>query len=831
MAKHRFKQKAQPTVSRQGQQAAPENFQVRLQELLKQRKYRQALDELKKIRHSTPELEFTPTESEIWLLRGQQEFHKSDFQQAENSFRRALDLGLNGSAHYWLAKCLLGLNQLDKALDLLGTAFERQVLPKEYSICYLKLLFLKGDPATVEQLLTQQAKQFSAAQLNWARGVLALKSGQVETALSYVQKIKHPLTPGDIPAAWITYTQQALGNWDAATVSLGLGADTSWRLPSRQPILERLALFQQAKTGKSLLEIADRKSEDQADQEVVLVLYVLQLLDQGNFHEAGHALLKLGRRATRFPELAKMRPKLLSLAGQQALTQGQTECAKTLWEPLLAEQPFNPQLAVNLLAVLEANDSDTERQRLLTRLLKWLELEAKQHPQDWPEARLKPTLAHVHCRLADAWMALGRVRAALGSLQQASRVCPESPEVLGRQGLLAATEENYQEATVLLTQALSGGCRYEEVYAGLLRCWENLGNKQAHNESRRRFGKDFGDLNVESSVEVLPWIDALSTRSYPFFSRLVQTGEQQDPALRACKIFVDAVQGATTAGGRVSLQQAAAVKQWDALLKGLSAPEQIPVLQAISLSLQLFAKREKGLSGLINQYMQQLFLLSEQYPEAKEAYLVMLAVKESQSQKLQVPLQSYLNTTPQPGTTLAKIQLQVRRFGQTQTLVPFIDEALRRETQNPMLLLAKATTYPVNSPDYEEFRQQGFELARRLQDGKALQAFRSEQAFLNACEAQEILPAPEDFDSFEPADIEGFVENLLRKMFAQQIPRAELERMLPSLKQRMLSSMPRANFDDFDNEDFDDESDFSFPFGKGNSTKKPKKRKRGFQDL
>lgn len=815
MAKRRFNQKDQPTIERKGQQTSQAGFQLQLKGLLQQQKYRQALDEIKKIRHLAPEIQFTPSESEIWLLRGQQEFQKDDFKQAKSSFSRALDLGLNGEVHYWLAKCLLALNCLDTALNLIRTAFEQKVLPKDYGICYLKLLFLKGDIATVEQLLAQQAKRFSAAQLHWARGVLALKSGQVETALSSLQKIKHPLTPGDIPAAWIAYTQQALGNWDAAAGSLRLAGSQTWRLPVRHQIIERLTLLQQAHTGKSLLD-ADRRYETQAHQEVVLVLKLLHLLDQGNLHEAGHVLLQLGRRSTRFPELATLRPALLSLAGQEALMQGQPECAETFWEPLLAEQPFNPQLAVNLLEVLEANESHQERQRLLTRLLKWLEQEAKQNPQDWPDARLNRTLAKIHCRIADTWMALDRFRAALGSLQQAERVCPESPEVVGRRGLIAAIEENYQQATVLLTQALEGECRYEEVYGCLLKCWEELGNKQARHETRRRFGKYFGDINVEADVEVVPWIDALSTQSYPLFSRLVQSGDRQDPALCACKIFVDAA--IATAGSRVALQQAIAVKQWNTLIESLSTEDRLPVLQAIALSIQLFAKREKGIAGLINQYIQQL---SSQHPEAKEAHLVVLAVKENQSQKIQLPLQRYLDTMPQPGTSLAKIQLQVRRFAQTKILSSFIDEALRREPQNSMLLLAKATTYPVHSPYYQEFQQQGFELARRLQDSKTLQAFREEQAFLNASAAQEILPDPEDFDNLDRADIDGYVESMIRKIFGKQIPRAELERILPELKQKMLESMPMPDFDDFD-----DESDDS-PF----STRKSKKRKRGFQDL
>jgi hypothetical protein len=60
------------------------DFQVRIQELLQQRQYRQALEEIKNIRCSTPEVEFTPSEGAIWLLRGQQESQQNDFRQAES---------------------------------------------------------------------------------------------------------------------------------------------------------------------------------------------------------------------------------------------------------------------------------------------------------------------------------------------------------------------------------------------------------------------------------------------------------------------------------------------------------------------------------------------------------------------------------------------------------------------------------------------------------------------------------------------------------------------------------------------------------------------------
>ena len=255
-------------------------------------------------------------------------------------------------------------------------------------------------------------------------------------------------------------------------------------------------------------------------------------------------------------------------------------------------------------------------------------------------------------------------------------------------------------------------------------------------------------------------------------------------------------------------------------------------MQAIALSIQLFAKREKGIAALISQYQQKLIKLSEEHPEARVANIVVLAVKENSPKKLEIPVRSYLDTMPQPGNALANIQLQSRRFGEIKTLIPFLDEALRREPQNPLLLLARATTYDVDHPNYEQLKQQGFELARRLQDAKALQAFREEQAFLNDRETQSSMP---DSDNLDMSDMDDLLERMLKKLFGDKMSPAEFERMLPELRQRMLNSMANSEEDEEEEEEEDEEDGINLDFLFRNSSSPSKKRKGrkkvGFQEL
>jgi tetratricopeptide (TPR) repeat protein len=797
-----------------------ERLQEQLEALLRQQKYRQALEEIHKIRRSQPDVIFTPSEPEIWLLRGKQEFQKGEFKQADTSFRRSLQLGLNGESHYWLAKTLLAMNRLDAALTLIQTAFEDGSLPKEYSICYPKLLLLKGEAGAVEQLLSKQSKRFLAAQQQWLRGVLALKAQQPEAALTEFQKIKRPVTPGDRPDIWLIYTLQKLEQWEATALKLGLGMSGSILSRSflsrpaytQHPILQRLALLQKLTTGHPTIEDMNFIIDSKVSNELIDVLSILELIDANNPHDAGHALVHLDRRTPQYPELTTLRPALLALAGEQSMMQGELGCAAEFWGRLQREQKdFNPQLAVNLMKVLDMNEEYDDLQRLITRIIKWLEQDIKQHPQNWTANRHKAALVYAHCRLADTWMAIGKQRAGMGELLIAERLDARSPEVIGRQGIIASTEKNYDEAIRLLTQALEEGCRSPEVYGFLVETWKEVGNSAAATEARRRFGKKFGDLNVETEVEILPWVEALSTQNYSFFCQLIQDSRDRHPAMRACQIFIDATEGEPTSSGKILLKQRLAVLQWEALLKELSPSEQVSPLQAIVLCIHLFAKRDKGIAALVTQYMAKLLELGEQQPEAQAAYLLLLALKEKDSKKLQ-PLQAYLAAQPQPGNALAQIQLQLRLYAQNllqnQILRPAIEAALQREPQNPWLLLAKATTYSPQSPDYDRLKQQGFDLARRLQDTKALQAFRQEEAFLSTQMTQELLPASGDFGSFDINNVDELMENMIRKMFGNKIPADQLEQMMPQIKQMMINTMPPDLADSFDDED-----DFGFAFG------------------
>jgi tetratricopeptide (TPR) repeat protein len=765
--------------------------QSQLQNLLAQKKYRQAIEAIKTLRRSQPDLVTSPTEAEIWSLRGHQELENKDFKAAENSFRQSLKLGQ--TLYYGLAKALLGQNRLDVALDLIRKAFEDKTLSKEEGICYLKLLLIKGDRSSVETLIKTQSKRFSAGQLHWAKGVLALQSGDPIAACVSLGKLKKTLlTPGESPDAWLTYSYQQAGSWEAAATKLGfVGSFSDGRFTptpfarphfSKHPAIIKLMLLQQATVGdvsQPAIPSTDHTSKDLFD-----ALNALQLMAEGNIHDAGHLILRLKASSPRLKPLMALKTKILTVAGQQAQTQGMNSCAFALWQPLLHEKTLDRQLMVNLLAILATENEYQEIQRLLTRLIKEIEAEAKRDPTTWPQARLKRTLADAHCLLGDAWLGLDRASAAFGAVQQAERLCPTSPEVIGRRGLIAFDGGNQAEGLVLLTQAIEQGCHSKDVYSRLQDGLRLAGRKDEIFALRKRYGQAFGDLNVEEEIEIEPWIEALAMEDYEAFEDMIPEDPSTDPQLLACQIFRDAAHGKLTASGKTSIHQDQAIQAWDKVLVKLPPALRVKMLQAIALCLLVLSKRDKGIAALITRYQSELLPYLPTVPEAKVIHLIVTAVKESNAQKLQVYLKPYLDAQPQPGHALANLQLQVRWFGQTANLRTFLDKALAREPQNPLLLLAKATSFNVDSQPYEQLREQGFELARQLQDAQALRAFRMEDRYLGDQDDMGMMPSFSDMDG--PGLGESMFEEMVRRVLGNKVPRDQLEQLMPMLKMKFL---------------------------------------------
>jgi tetratricopeptide (TPR) repeat protein len=838
--------KSKPASSRSSPQ--PESpIEEQIRDLLNRKKYRQAIDKLHQAQKQQPDVKFSITEASIWLMRGEQEFEVAQYQQAENSFQQAFKLSADTDTYYWLAKTLLQLNQPAKALELFQEAFTAKRLPKELGGCYIKLLVLNEQLEPIETILKTKSlcQRFFADHLHWARGAVALIQNNHEAAITHFSKLNRPVSQKDRPTLWTIFAHQRAGDW--ATVDTRFAGQLriaprakqsffpmfslSSQLPEN-PVVEALALSQAIGTGRSPLDVVDIDRPKSLKDKAIFVLEMLHLIEQNDFHNAVHCLQGLPTDTIKLFELDNIRHTLLKLAGQQALQEGEYACAIEFLSKVVHEPIFNPQVAVHLHKALRTDEQDREAQALVNQFIRWVEKMIQQQPQDWPEQRRTATLAKLYCWLTDSQLALGHQRDAERSIKQAIALAPEHPDVIGRQGLLANGQGKASEAIPLLKRALEAGCLYISVYETLKELLIDTGDKETLKAIRRQFGQTFGDMSPDQAVDIPDWVSVLSTQSYALFTTLIEEYKQSEtPDLKALEIFVAAAEGEPNANQRVTLNQAQASKQWEVMLASLEPATQVIPLLAILLVIQLYAKRnQKGLTALQTSYFHQLVQLKLTVPQAAEAHLVFLAVrglsKQFPKERLAIPFKEYLSRTTDPNSALAQIHLQAHRFGADQTLQSLIDEALAKDSQNPLLLLAKATTYPHLSAEYQTFYDQGFELARRLQDAQALQAYREEEWLITHRAAQEIMPdlmRLGDPSQLDQIDIRKPLRQMIRKMLGNDIPPAILEAMVSEFLERMESEMGSNEF--WEEDDDDGPFPFPFPLPRPPRTRRSKSRK------
>jgi hypothetical protein len=798
--------------------------------LVAQGKYSQAIRKLQQGLKRDPDQSLSITEWEIWLAQGQDEFNSGRYRQAETSLSSAVALESNVETYYWLAKCFLAQHKEAEALELFQSAFDDKSLPKDLGGCYLKLLLLNDQADTVETLVQKQSKRFYAPHLHWARGVLALKADEPEVALTHFQKMGRPTSKGDHVNSWQAYAHQRAGNWSEADKLLGMVEPSfgvvNFRPPlAHHPAVNRLRMAQAAHTDKDLLDFVDVRRSDLPNRNAALLLELLHLISENNFHDAAHVVVKLPPQVmVEYPELEQLYRPLMLLAGDQAQKQGEIGCTAEFWGAVVNQPEFDPQLAVQLYPAMDQAGEYRQARQLVDQLMHWVNQEAKQNPQAWPESLLNPTLAKLHCWMADNQMIAGLQREGKRNLRKAEKLAPDHPDVIGRKGLEAAMYDKTEEAIALLTKALEAGCRYPEVYLALTR---NLQDRPEQLKTiRRKYGKHFGDIGVETEVDMPTWIEALSFQNYELMEQVVEDQNKPTAPVNALQIFLDAADDEPSSSGKITLNQDKAVPQWDKLLKSISPKEKVDTLQAIYLAIQNHAKRnKKGIAALQSRYSQEIFALIPEVPEANLAHLVLLPLKKLSEERLSFAINSSLGRATQPGNLLAKAQLHLRRFSDEAGFRYYIDQQIKQEPQNPLLLLARATFHPHKSPQYQTYYDQGFELARRLQDAEALQAYREEDWY----QAQQLtghIMGDQIANLGDPSqlDMVEVLQRMAREAFGMDVPPEVIAQMLPELEAQM-----GYDDDDYDDDDFDPLFPPLPPPGRGK--KSSKKRKKSFFDL
>ncbi|MEA5465082.1 tetratricopeptide repeat protein [Leptothoe sp. PORK10 BA2] len=811
--------------------------------------YQQALTKLKQAQKINQASDISLSEADILLAWGIDDSKQGAYRKAEKTLRQAMELGAvgeKGEAYYWLAKSLVEQEQPQAALDLIQTAFETNQLHKQQGGCYLKLLVLNDRLDTLAELIEAKKHRFYAAQLHWARGVLSLHQKSPADALTHFKKMGNHITPGDWSSAWTIYTKQQTDQWSGLEQPLGLSRPTFGYSPlsnltpkrDKHPAIVRLALVQLAHTfSDDFSEHIPLDALPPAQKRAVMVLETLRMIDEDEVHDAAHLFLNILKETLDdFPLLQELHDPLMTLAGADAMRTDEPHCAEKFWSRLVTPTLKDPQIAIHLRQAMFENGSEQAAMGLIKQLIQWVETQTI-----WSDQQRRAILTQLHCWTCDHLINLKKIGQAEQALKAAIKLNPDAAPVVGRQGLLAANRKHYQQAIPLLTQALKGGSDFVNIYETLTDCLEKTGDTATLKQIRREYGKAFGDLDTEPDIP--RWQEIFTYRLFFMLQDATGNLDRKDFPSRALKIFVDAVTDTPNKDQRVTFDQTEAADKWEALLAPLSPAQQVPVLQAICLVIAIYAKRKKGVAALESRYQAQLISLIDAQPEARIANLVYLAVKETKAERLTPPIESYLRSTAQPYQAIAQLQLNVRWFVTTPVLLPWIDQALAKEPQNPLLLIAKATLYPYQTREYQKFFDQGFDLARRLQQTDALDAYRDEEWLQSQAMTRSAMSGLGR--SGRPPSMQDMVDmitKMAQAQFGDEIPPELMEQMiLQMLAAEMGEAMPPGGpfgnlpggggfplpmFGGFEDESDGFEDDFFRPLPGARKTKKSKRSKR-----
>jgi tetratricopeptide (TPR) repeat protein len=774
----------------------------KLADLVAQRRYSEALRAREQALRRRPDLHLQPSEAQLWLLEGRQAAAEGQAKRAEGAFRKALALGWNGESHVALARLWLDQGKADQALALIREAFDTGDLPPAFAGAYLKLLLLAGDLDQVRALIRDQPRRFQSHQLQWAAGAISLLEGDPANARRQFARMGGAATPGDHGAVWRAWACLEAGDPSGAADALK-GVD--------HPACAAVALDLVARGGQHPGELVDLTRRDLPRRELALGLALLHHLRQQNVLGAAQLLLAHERTLlSALPELAPLRRPLLRLAGQQALEREAPVEAIACWRPIVDRPSFDADLALRLYPLFDRGDGEEdfqEAERLASQLLGWVRRAARDNPSAWPEPLLSTTLARLLCWQADQHMRLGARQQTLRCLEQACQLAPESPDVLGRRGMVAFLAGEAAEAIPLLWQALEGGCRTEHVYEVLAEALESTGQTAERLRLRQRYGTLFNDApppEGERDGGIPAWLEALAQPDAALLARALRTSPERGAALEALRILVEHVSlpssgadGAKPAGkpGKVSLALPAAADRWDALLAPLQPAEQVEALTAVLAAIHRFCRRVgKPLASEIARRQEQLERLAAELgsahgDQALRALLLLHGLRLKRSEAPGPEMARLLRRAHQPERALPLALLDLRLLASTTPWRAMVEDLLRQDPQQPLLMLALATMERTGSIAYLQLSQEAFEQARRQQDSLALAACGREGQWAEAHperpRGRRPLGLRDDIDwnrLCDLMDFESILRDVVRERGGGEHSDADVETLLPEIE-------------------------------------------------
>lgn len=158
-------------------------YRQQAQKLLAAGKFQKAKEQIDHIRKCNPEANIHQEMSQFLHQRAEWKLNREDVSGALEDFLRLhKTYGGTDSSFYFIAKCHLLLNQEAEAESFLQQAFDEQCLPAQQTGLLLKILLLQEKISQAQTIIQEQTSRFTQTDLEWTKGILALKQKQYREA-------------------------------------------------------------------------------------------------------------------------------------------------------------------------------------------------------------------------------------------------------------------------------------------------------------------------------------------------------------------------------------------------------------------------------------------------------------------------------------------------------------------------------------------------------------------------------------------------------------------------------------------------------------------------
>ncbi|MGK5094103.1 tetratricopeptide repeat protein [Deltaproteobacteria bacterium TL4] len=774
--------------------------QHRLQagQYLNEGKHLKAKEEIDNIRKCNPKADIQHELKQLLLVRGKWNIERNNYQNALADLKQAhQQFSESDESFSLIAKCYVKLNQEKEAKDLIQQNFDQESLPQKDAGLLLKLLLIEEQLDEVQRLLTQKAHRFAQEEVEWAKGVLALKKGNAAEASAYFEqahlKLEHDAEKQAFLKAWQAYSFIEEGQQEKAQSLIQALTDSTVKGWLWLHAHNRTSAPDALRHAQNYLPQLNKRSPVQER----FLKELENALAKKSHHDAAHFIEEHTREFSKLPFRVALERSIYRLAAQEAFEHKEYDCAKIFFDKSLQLHPNDWLHHKNVVVQGWSAGFEAFPQWVKT-AERLLQIELTKDQNYWSPQQANFTLGELYGYLALHYYNSGHLLRARTEAKKAHDKAPESPVVQLLEGFEAFAVNDLKKAGIDYEKALESGFPIsDKIYENLRKIYSQSNQSEKLYQWRKIQGKSRNDLPVSAfEIETKLYFAQSKGKLHHLEKVLKELKEERHLLIDAVQLFLDSSDKSQW-NSKNKMDCTLSLGALQEKLEPLkNEKDRIELLKYYLIAFD-FYKKTPTHKRLLTYLRKELESRIATNPNALLALVQCLGTQNKVPKDFKDLLKTLLNTTDHQIDTLVALQRFWLIWGYNDRCLKEILELLQKEPEHPSLLWA-ASTLPLTFNKKEAYHQKGFEITKKLQDEKLFELFN----------LKEKLAQLNDAYSYGPqSGLGGLFGGGLNRMFGNPFGqgRSKFGGVNADIFGELARSLFEEDDEDFDDEDFDEE--------------------------